>query len=516
MSKFFYVTTACDYANGLPHLGHAYEKILADTIARYKRLRGQKVHFMTGLDEHGQKVQQSAKKKGLTPQALCDEMAHHFQRLCKEVQVQYDDYVRTTEPRHKAVVSQILEKLYKEGAIYKGSYSGFYSTKEEQFLQEKDKVDGKWPERFGEVTEVTETNYFFKLSQYRDWLAEYIQEHPDFIFPAFRAKQVLEFLKEPINDLCISRPVERLSWGIPLPFDKNYVTYVWFDALIYYLSASQYGSAAFSEYWPADVHVIGKDILVPAHAVYWTIMLKALNLPQPKTFVVHGWWTKAGTKMSKSQGNVIDPFELLTQGGADAFRYFLMREMHVGHDSEFTLELFLARYNSDLANDLGNLLSRLFNMTARYCDNKVPTVAIVEPPEEELKNQWKEVQSQLFPLFDSFQFHVGLEKVFKFISGLNRYAEMRAPWKLAKSADPADRKKLETTLGMMAEGLRLASLALAPVMPQMADKVQNLLEEPAIESWEKGFEWSSKLTGRTLGESCILFPKLEFEQPPAE
>lgn len=516
MNKFFYITTAIDYANGMPHLGHAYEKILADTIARYKRLRGEKVYFLTGLDEHGQKVQQSAKKKGLLPQALCDEMAHHFQRLCGEVEVQYDDYIRTTEPRHKAVVGEILQKLYKEGAIYKGDYTGFYSTKEEQFLQEKDKVDGKWPERFGEVTEVTETNYFFKLSQHQNWLIEYIQQNPNFIFPAFRAKQVLEFLKEPINDLCISRPVERLSWGIPLPFDKNYVTYVWFDALINYISAVKYGSSEFSQYWPVDIQVIGKDILVPAHAVYWPIMLKALDLPLPRTLLVHGWWTKSGVKMSKTDGNVINPFELLIQGGADAFRYFLMREMHVGKDSEFTLELFLGRYNSDLANDLGNLLSRLFNMTARYCNNQVPIVWITEQPEEELKKHWKKVNDHLFEYFDSFQFHLGLEKIFGFISNLNRYVEMRAPWKLAKSADPSDRNKLDTTLAMMTEGLRLATLGLGPIMPQMANKVQKLLGEPVIESWKDGFEWSSKLSGRTLGESCILFPKLEFQQPSTQ
>lgn len=516
MSKFFFITTAIDYANGMPHIGHAYEKILADTIARYKRLQGLQVHFLTGLDEHGQKVQQSAKKRGIEPQALCDEVAHHFQRVCSELQVQYDDYIRTTEVRHKKVVHQILQQLYEEGAIYKGEYSGFYSTKEEQFLQEKDKVDGVWPERFGEVIEVTESNYFFKLSQYQSWLIEYIQTHLDFIFPAFRAKQVLEFLKEPINDLCISRPIERLSWGIPLPFDKNYVTYVWFDALINYISAVKYGSDTFSEYWPADLHVIGKDILLPAHAVYWPIMLKALNLPLPKTLLVHGWWTKAGAKMSKSLGNVIDPFELLMQSGPDAFRYFLMREMHVGHDSEFTLELYLARYNSDLANDLGNLLSRLFNMTLRYCNNQIPEVSITEAPEEELKAHWESVQGELFKFLDTFQFHTGLEKIFGFFSGLNRYAEVRAPWKLAKSTDPLDRKRLETTLAMMAEGLRLGSLALSPVMPQVADKIQKLLGEPAINNWEKGFEWSSKLKGRTLGETCILFPKLELTPPSAE
>lgn len=374
--KHFYITTAIDYANGSPHLGHAYEKILADVVARYHRLKGDSVYYLTGLDEHGQKVQQTAEKKGMKPQDLCDAIAEDFKAMCKELEISNDDYIRTTDARHKKVVRDILQKLYNEGEIYKAEYTGFYSTKEEQFLQEKDQVDGKWPDSYGEVVELSETNYFFRLSKHRDWLVKHIEENPEFIFPAFRAKQVLEFLKEDIRDLCVSRPKERLSWGIELPFDAGYVTYVWFDALIYYISATGYGTEKLAEYWPADCHVIGKDILIPAHGVYWPIMLKAIGLPLPKRFLVHGWWLQSGAKMSKSKGNVVNPMDLIKQYGPDPFRYFLIREMNVGQDSDFSMELFLIRYNTELGNDLGNLVSRLLNMAERYCEGKVPKVSV--------------------------------------------------------------------------------------------------------------------------------------------
>ncbi len=274
MPKSLYITTAIDYANGSPHIGHAYEKVLADVIARCKRMEGQPVYFLTGLDEHGQKVQQTAEKQGLSPLTLCDTIAQAFQGLCQRLGISHNDFIRTTENRHKTIVQAITQKLFDEGFIYKAEYTGFYSPRAEQFLQEKDKVDGEWPEIFGEVIAVSESNYFLKISPYQDWLKDYIQEHPDFIFPKFRAKQVLEFLKEPIKDLCISRPKSRLSWGISLPFDEDFVIYVWLDALINYMSAIGYGEAHFKDYWPAAYQVIGKDILIPAHAVYWTILLK--------------------------------------------------------------------------------------------------------------------------------------------------------------------------------------------------------------------------------------------------
>ncbi|MDR2807120.1 MAG: class I tRNA ligase family protein, partial [Puniceicoccales bacterium] len=358
--KKFYLTTAIDYANGHPHIGHAYEKILADVICRVRRLLGDDVHFLTGLDEHGQKVEQTANEQQMTPQALCDAVAEEFTVMCQLLNISYDDYIRTTQPRHKVIVQEILQKLFDHGDIYKAEYTGFYSMRVERFLQEKDKVEGVWPEsEFGQVVEITETNYFFRLNDHKAWLIEYIHQHENFIFPKFRTKQVLEFLKEEVNDLCISRPKNRLSWGIELPFDREYVTYVWFDALINYISAVGYGTERFLEFWPVDYHVIGKDILVPAHAIYWPIMLHALDVPMPKTFLTHGWWLCSGEKMSKSIGNVVAPLDYAKQFGADAFRYFVLREMNVGQDSDFSHERFLIRYNNDLGNDLGNLLSRV-------------------------------------------------------------------------------------------------------------------------------------------------------------
>ena len=348
--KTFTLTTAIDYANGSPHIGHAYEKVLSDVICRHRRLQGDEVYFLTGLDEHGQKVQQSARKQGVEPQAFCDKVAEEFQRLCAVMLISNDDFIRTTEPRHKDVVRAILQKLHDQGEIYQAEYSGYYSPRQEQFLQEKDKVDGRWPEIFGEVVEITEKNYFFKLSAYQDWLIDFLKTQEDFIFPRFRQKQVLEFLKEPLNDLCISRPKERLEWGIPLPFDEDYVTYVWFDALTNYISAPGYGTDKFETRWPADFHVIGKDILVPPHAVYWPIMLKASGVELPRHLLVHGWWNLSGQKMSKSAGNIVNPFELAEKFGPDALRYFFIREMTVGQDSDFTVEQFLTRYTDDLGN----------------------------------------------------------------------------------------------------------------------------------------------------------------------
>lgn len=511
--KNFYITTAIDYANGDPHLGHAYEKVLADVIARFKRLKGESVYFLTGLDEHGQKVQQTAEREGVEPLVFCDKIAEAFKAMCKKLEISNDDYIRTTENRHKTVVSDILQKLYNQGDIYKAEYHGFYSTKEEQFLQEKDKVEGKWPESYGEVVEISESNYFFKLSRHREWLIDTVEKDEAFIFPRFRAKQVLGFLKEEINDLCISRPKERLSWGIPLPFDSDYVTYVWFDALINYISAIGYGTEGFEKNWPVDMHVIGKDILVPAHGVYWPIMLKAAGIPLPKSFLVHGWWLMSGAKMSKSKGNIINPMDLVVAFGADAFRYFMMREMNVGQDSDFSPELFLTRYNNDLGNDLGNLVSRLLNMVGRYSDGKVSEQSLEGEFEKGLKKLWETQSKKVLGQYEAFQFHTALENTFTFIRGINRYAELCAPWKLAKSEKEEDRKQLETCLSNMAEGVRLASILLMPVIPGIAERIQKLLGIDMEYKWEEvHLSWGKTLEGNVLIEKkCILFPRIELE-----
>ena len=508
MKKHFYITTAIDYANGSPHLGHAYEKVLTDIVARFRRLMGDSVRFVTGLDEHGQKVQMSAQRQGIEPLELCNQYAGAFQELCRRLEISNDDYIRTTQERHKKVVTEILQKLYEKGEIYKADYNGFYSQRQEQFVTEKEKVDGKWPEIYGDVEEVVETNYFFKLAQYQDWLIDVIETSESMIYPRFRSGDVLQFLKkEPLNDLCISRPKSRLEWGIELPFDTDYVTYVWFDALTNYITAAGYGTDAFKENWPADYHVIGKDILVPPHAIYWPIMLKAMDIELPKHFLVHGWWLSSGAKMSKSTGEAINPLDLIDQFGADAFRYFVTREMNVGQDSDFSIELFMSRYNSDLANDLGNLVSRLLNMTGRYVGGKVPAATVDEAPEQDLRALWESTANEWLPLFEGFQFHKALDCTFTFISGINKYAETRAPWKLAKSEAPEDKARLDTSLAYMAESLRLSAVLLTPVMPVISEKIRGLMGAQPFEHLEGQLEWGNTLEGKTLAEKAILFPR---------
>ncbi|MBT3667393.1 MAG: methionine--tRNA ligase [Opitutae bacterium] len=512
MNKAFYLTTAIDYANGSPHLGHAYEKILSDVIVRTKRLNGIQTHFVTGLDEHGQKVQQSAEKEGILPKERCDRIAQEFKNLLVELNISNDDYIRTTESRHKSVVSTLLQDLFDRGEIYQAEYKGFYSTRAEQFLQEKDKVNGKWPEIYGDVTEITESNYFFKLSKYQDWLIKYLEDSRDFIVPSFRKNQVIEFLKEPLNDLCISRPKERLEWGIPLPFDTNYVTYVWFDALVNYVTAAGYGRDDFHDFWPADLHVIGKDILAPPHAVYWPIMLKASKLPLPRQILAHGWWMSSGEKMSKSTGEVVDPLSLVEQRGVDAFRYFVMREMTVGQDADFSLERFESRYKTDLGNDLGNLVSRLFHMATTYEQGIVPEVELNEEFEQKLKANFEVAKEKTMERFNSFQFNQGLEQIFIFIRSINKYADERTPWKLAKSDESEDRKKLKTCLGVMVESLRLAIQMIAPVMPGVHQKVNELFGLPVCDNWEDALVWDFRLEGKTLGEKVILFPRDQIKK----
>ncbi|WP_309395807.1 methionine--tRNA ligase [Cerasicoccus maritimus] len=510
MSKQFYITTAIDYANGSPHIGHAYEKVLTDVIARHRRLSGDAVYFLTGLDEHGQKVQMTANKEGIAPQEYCDAIAEKFQGLCSTLNISNDDFIRTTQARHKDVVRQILQDLFDKGEIYRADYKGFYSKRQEQFLQEKDKVDGEWPEIFGEVEEFSEPAYFFKLSQYQDWLIDFLKTNEDFVFPRFRQKQVLEFLKEPLNDLCISRPKERLEWGIPLPFDEDFVCYVWFDALTNYISAVGYGQDGFAEKWPANFHVIGKDILVPPHAVYWPIMLHAAGIPIPKQLLVHGWWNISGEKMSKTLGNVVDPIQLADQVGPDAVRYFFIREMNVGQDSDFSADLLLTRYKTDLGNDLGNLVSRQLNMGGRYADGKVPAATIDEEPEQELKKVWDENTATVIEQYEGFQFHRGLDTAWVCIRACNRYLEVRQPWKLAKSEDATDKERVLTSLAYVAESLRLAATLLTPVMPTISAQILELVGADSVTAYEGNLTFNvGTLEGRSLGEKTILFPRIE-------
>ena len=510
--KSFYITTAIDYANGSPHLGHAYEKVLTDVVARFRRQMGDRVHFLTGTDEHGQKVQASARKQGVAPQEFVDRVSGEFRELLTKLNISNTDFIRTTEPRHKDVVRAILQQLFDKGEIYKTEYRGFYSTRQEQFLQEKDRnPDGSWPEIFGEVTEIVEPNYFFKHRAYQPWLVDFLTQNESFIFPRYRQKQVLEFLKEPLNDLCISRPKERLEWGIPLPFDENFVTYVWFDALLNYYSA-----VAEKGLWPADFNVIGKDILVPPHAVYWPIMLHAAGLPPPKGLLVHGWWLTRGEKMSKSTGNALNPLDLVAEFGTDAFRYFLIREMNVGQDSDFTREQFLVRYNTELANNLGNLVNRTLNMTTKFAGGVLPAVDGEDDLDRELRAAWTKTRDELIPLCEGFQFHTALERTMAFLTATNSYIDKRAPWKLGKSAEPKDQALLRTTLATIAEAARLAVAAMQHVTPTSTEKINAALGYTAGSDWRAELEWGTKLSGAKVAPSLVLFPRPEKPAAPAK
>src|SRR5262249_33400783 len=383
----FYITTPIYYVNDVPHIGHAYTTVAADVLARYWRLRGREVFFLTGLDEHGQKVQQAAAKAGIDPQRYCDGMVPRFRDLWERLEISNDAFIRTTDAKHKAVVQRYLQELFDKHLIYKDSYTGWYCTFDERFWTEKDVADGVCPECKRPVERLSEHNYFFKMGQYQDRLIEHIRKHESFIRPESRRNEVLGFLTtQKLGDLSISRPKSRLAWGIELPFDQDYVTYVWFDALVNYVSALEYKTArpSLDQFWHASVHLIGKDILT-THAVYWSTMLMALGLDLPHTIFAHGWWTVDGEKMSKSRGNVVDPYRMVDEYGADAFRYFLLREVPFGQDGDFSLSGMIARVNSELADGLGNLLSRSLTMIERFAGGTVP--AEVASVNNELESQ---------------------------------------------------------------------------------------------------------------------------------
>lgn len=506
-----YLTTPIFYVNAQPHLGHAYTAVVADTVCRFARLEGREVFFQTGTDEHGDKIVQAAEAAKMEVRDYVDEISSRFRAAWPPLEVEPDNFIRTTDPAHIRVVQNILQQVHERGDIYFSDYDGLYCKGCERFLTEKELIDGNCPDHLTPPEKVAEQNYFFKMSRYQQWLIDHIKANPEFITPERYRNEVLSFLSEPLEDLCISRPVSRLAWGIPLPFDPRFVTYVWFDALINYISGIGYGTEGFSDYWPADYHVIGKDILVPSHSVYWTAMLKAIGVEPPKALLVHGWWHVGGEKMSKSTGLKIDPIEFADTYGADSLRYFLTREMSVGQDSDFSLDLFLGRYNADLANNLGNLVSRLLNMAGRHFPEGLAEGAAGGEPEATLRGQWETTREEVLLAYEQFQFHIAMEKTFAFITSLNRYAEIRAPWKLAKSEDAADRELLAITLASLGEGLRLANAFLKPVMPEISDRISGLLGVNPVERWENQLEWGNRLTGVRLGGKTILFPRPSSE-----
>ncbi len=496
MERFF-ITTAIDYVNGKPHLGHAYEKVLADVLARFERNRGKRVYFLTGVDEHGQKVQQSAAAIGEDPQAFCDRMTECFRDLWGRLWISYDGFARTTDGGHREYVRDCLRRLYEGGDIEFREHVGFYSVRQEQFVTEKERVDGRWPEIYGEVVEMREPNYFFVMEKYRERVRERVLAEEDLIVPKFRRQDVLVALERPLEPLCISRPRTRLGWGIPLPFDEDYVTYVWFDALLNYLSFARVGG---ERVWPAAVQVIGKDILVPAHGVYWLVMLEALGEEWPRRFWVHGWWMNRGAKMSKSSGNVVDPVPYVEHFGVDAFRYFVMREMAMGQDADFSDERLTQRYQSDLANDFGNLVQRTLSMVHRYRGGYVPRCAL----DSELAIEG------LLPSYEKYMergdVHLALESVWRWVQRANQYVEEKAPWKLAKVEEKAG--DLDQVLGSLCEMVRRLALLLEPVLPMASRRVMRFLGEP--ENFDlKLVEGVDRLSGRQIQPVEPLFPRIE-------
>ncbi|MCJ7801068.1 MAG: methionine--tRNA ligase [Candidatus Marinimicrobia bacterium] len=503
----YYITTPIYYVNDKPHIGHAYTTILADVLARFHRTASDEVFFLTGLDEHGLKVQQAADKKGITPQLHCDEMAPRFINLWEKLHIQYDDFIRTTEKRHEKVVQDILQYVYDKGDIYFDEYTGEYCIGCERFYTEKELLDGKCPQHDKPLETIKEKNYFFKMSKYQQKLIDYIIDNPDFIQPKHRKNEILGFLRQPLDDLCISRPKNRLNWGIELPFDKDYVTYVWFDALINYVTAPGYSKddKSFNKWWPA-VHLIGKDILM-THAVYWPTMLFSANIPQPKTIFAHGWWLSGVSKMSKSLGNVVNPLDLIDKYGVDPLRYYLMREMVLGQDASFTMESFIKRYNSDLANDFGNLLSRVSTLIAKNFENVIPEPGELTIVEIEIQKHAESVIKQTNNLIEKMRINEAIEEILQFVRSINRYMEQQAPWKLVKTDKSAAARVLYTA----AESLRVSALLLQPVMPNRTEIILDIFNAMDTE-----LKWGKLKSGIVIKKHSPLFPRIKVKEPVVE
>jgi methionyl-tRNA synthetase len=527
MSKPFFITTAIDYTNGAPHIGHAYEKVLADTLARYQRFAGREVYFLTGVDQHGQKVQQSAEREGVPPAEFAERTARLFLGLWEKLDVAWDGWAATTDPRHKLSVQRALQRLHDAGELYKKPHRGFYSVRQEQFLTDKERgPDGGFGPEWGEVVELEEENWYFRLSRHFDWLRAYIDGRGDSVMPAFRRQELLNALaKGDGGDLCISRPKARLQWGIELPFDPDFVNYVWFDALMNYASFAGYladpgsGLPDFERLWPADAQIIGKDILVPPHGIYWLIMLHALGIPDEKMprLLVHGWWNLRGRdgqaeKMSKSLGNVVDPSLLADQVGPDGLRYYLMRDIATGQDADFSTERLLARYNADLANDLGNLANRTLNMTHRYRAGRVPAAtadACADGLCRELRAHAAEARQAYTAAMECFNPHAALEAVWKWVVACNQFAEKSSPWTLAK--DPAQAPRLDAVLHHLVESLAHFALLVAPVMPAAASRLFDQLQLPPELRATRlpDLAWGLVPAGHLVGKPSPLFPRLE-------
>ncbi len=517
MRKKFYITTPIYYVNAKPHIGHSYTNIAADAVARFFRLKGVDTFFLTGTDEHGQKVEKAAKQAGRPVQEFVDELAEKFKDLWRTLDVEPDDFIRTTEERHIKAVRYVLNYLYEKGDIYKDSYTGWYCVPCETFWTDGQvvKEGGKvlCPDCRREVDELTEENYFFRLSKYQDWLVKYIKDHPDFVKPEGRYNEVLSFLeRERLNDLCISRPKSRFSWGIEIPFSPEHITYVWFDALINYISALGYPekTEAFERFWPADVHLIGKDIL-RQHAIYWPIMLHALDLEIPYQIFAHGWWLVdnkgSAEKMSKSKGNIVDPYVMVEDFGVDVYRYFLLREIPLGVDGVFSYESVVKRYNGDLANDFGNLVYRVLSMAEKYLAEGV--VRFAERPKNRLVESLFELKEKVDLEFSSLNFYDGLAHIWEVINQANKFIEEEQPWTMRKEGRLDDLKRF---MYILLETLRIVSACIYPVMPSTAKKVWEQLgieKGPTQVGWDDVFVWGVIPDGTKIKKYPPLFPRRE-------
>jgi methionyl-tRNA synthetase len=498
--------------NARPHLGHAYTTVVADVLNRFHKMCGEETYFLTGTDEHGDKVVQAAKDEGMSPLAYADQISGLFKAMWPELDIEHDYFIRTTDAAHIKVVKEVLQQIYDSGDIYFSEYEGAYCFGCERFYTERELVDGRCPDHKTIPEVISESNYFFRMSKYQQWLIDYIHTNPDFIRPERYKNEVLAFLREPLDDLCISRPKSRLQWGITLPFDDNYVTYVWFDALINYISAVGYPDGElFEKLWPGVSHLVAKDILKP-HGIYWPIMLRAAGIPLYRHLNVHGYWNVDEAKMSKSLGNVVDPLELKGVYGADAFRYFLMREMVFGLDSNFNEEAFIQRYNSDLANDLGNLFSRSLTMVHKYFKGAVPQAipGTESGLDSDLVANSEKALQDYHEAMEQYAFHKALMAIWEFINHINKYIDVTAPWELAKRDELHE--ELQTVLYNIVEGIRIIAGLIYPIMPRTAIIMQEHLAMPSPESFQTLADlsvWGKTTPGTQLPKTVTLFPRIE-------